>query len=88
MITAFVIFKNSAASRAYTLCWSHCVGVNCVSGCVLAAVGRGREGAGEQAVSTKSKLRTHRGFSQKVAVAGLLEDLTLSSKIARKNPAI
>ena len=66
------------------LCWSHCVGVNCVSGCVLAGVWWGREDAGEEADSSKSKLRTHRGVPELEVLVGFSEGLTLSIKVTEK----
>lgn len=83
-MSAFVVLRKSAASQAYTLCWSYCVGVNCVSGCVLAGVWWGREDAGEEADSSKSKLRTHRGVPEMEVLVGFSEGLTLSIKVTEK----
>lgn len=56
------------------------MGVNCMSGCVLARAGQGGEGAGKQTDSGKSKLRERRGVSEKEVVVGFSEGLTLSIK--------
>lgn len=72
LISEFLVFKKSVVLQAYTLCWSHYVGVNCVSWCVLAGIRWGGVNAGEQADSGKSKLRTQRKVSEEEVIGGSL----------------